>query len=320
MALTEFGLIENYFTELGPADNTLLPLRVGDDCALLNIPAGQQLATSIDTLVAGVHFPAQADPYNISRRALRVTVSDLAAMGAQPLAFTLALTLPAADPDWLAAFSRGLRADAEAFAIALIGGDTTAGPVLTITIQVLGLVPAGAALLRSGARPGDAVLVSGTLGDAHAALACLEVADAELNAEQRYWLDRYYTPAPRLALGAALRGLASAAIDVSDGLAADLGHILRRSAVGAVLELDTLPLSDALRIHPQARTFALSGGDDYELCFTVPAGRLAETLALAQSLNLRLTRIGTITREPTLLGRNGGGDPTPLSADGYRHF
>lgn len=317
MALTEFGLIEKYFTGLGPA-HPCVALGIGDDCALLAPVPGQQLALSVDTLVAGVHFPAHADPYRIGQRALRVNLSDLAAMGAQPLALTLAITLPAANEDWLQGFSRGLRDACDEFGIGLIGGNTTSGPCHMINIQILGLVPNGQALLRSGARAGDSILVSGTLGDARAALDCLDAAQPDAN--QQHYLHRYYHPTPRIALGLALRGFASAAIDISDGLSADLGHILEQSGVGATIDPALLPLSPALRSHAQARDCALHGGDDYELCFTVPPEHLARVVELAQSLAVPVTAIGTITRDRGLLARQENGNLIPLAQAGYQHF
>ena len=336
MALTEFELIDRYFTGIGcarpdaaaPAATApyatapdAVALGVGDDCALLEPPPGQQLALSVDTLVADVHFPAGGDPSAIAQRALRVNLSDLAAMGATPLAFTLALTLPAAEATWLEAFSAGLRDAADEFGIALVGGDTTRGPTAVITLQVLGLVPQGQALVRAGARPGDAVLVSGTLGDARAALAVLDLQPAQLDADRRHWLERYHRPSPRLALGAALRGLASAAIDVSDGLAADLGHILARSGVGASIDPARLPLSKALQAHPDAREFALRGGDDYELCFAAPPSALPAVWAAAAAAGVVVTEIVTITHEPGLRARGDDGADVLLAGDGgYRHF
>ena len=318
MAIGEFALIEKYFTGIGRSPN--VDLNVGDDCALLAPPSGQQLAISVDTLVANVHFPAEADPALIAHKALRSNLSDLAAMGAEPLAFTLALTLPSSDERWLAEFSRGLRACAEEFGIALIGGDTTRGPQHVITIQVLGLIPNGTALLRSGARPGDAIFVTGTLGDARAALACLTIAENTLGEDQRYFLQRYYTPAPRVELAQALRGIASAAIDISDGLSADLGHILACSGVGARIETEKLPLSSALRKLPHALPYALHGGDDYELCFTADKNRTVDIVALAQQCATSITQIGEIGAEPGLLARTANGDWQPIATAGYTHF
>jgi len=318
MALGEFDLIKKYFTDIGPVAD--VALGVGDDCALLDIPAGQQLATSVDTLVADIHFPADGDPELIAQKALRSNLSDLAASGAQPLAFTLALTLPRADENWLAAFARGLCACADEFSIPLIGGDTTGGQQLVITIQVLGSVPRGQSLLRSGVRVGDLIYVSGTLGAARAALDVLNTPPAELNAQQKIWLQRYYTPSPRIALGLALREVASAAIDISDGLAADLGHILECSDVGAILDAAQLPISPALQNIPDALSFALYGGDDYELCFTVPRSKQNKVANIAADLQIPLALIGEITKTKALLLRDAEGGVSTLTRDGYQHF
>jgi thiamine-monophosphate kinase len=318
MAISEFELIKKYFTAIGPVQN--IALGVGDDCALLDIPSGQQLATSVDTLVADIHFPAAGDPALIAQKALRSNLSDLAAMGAQPLAFTLALSLPQSEEAWLQGFAEGLRSCADEFAIALIGGDTTRSHQLVITLQVLGTLPAGAALLRSGARPGDHIYVSGTLGAARAALDVLAAPAATLAGDQQHWLQRYYTPPPRVALGVALRGMASAAIDISDGLAADLGHILDRSAVGAIIEATAVPLPSSLALHPQALAFALHGGDDYELCFTAPPEQQSAIADIARRLNMALTVIGEITTARTLVLRAADGQLAPLPRAGYQHF
>jgi thiamine-monophosphate kinase len=318
MAIGEFALIEKYFTDIGHSPS--VNLSVGDDCALLTPPPGQQLAISVDTLVADVHFPARGDPALIAQKALRCNLSDLAAMGATPLAFTLALTLPSADENWLAEFSSGLRACAKEFDIALIGGDTTRGPQYIVTIQVIGLIPNGFALLRSGAKSGDAIFVTGTLGDARAALDYLTLPEPQLNAQQRFFLQRYYTPTPRLKLAQALRDIASAAIDVSDGLSADLGHILERSAVGAQIDIEKLPLSSALRHSVDARRFALHGGDDYELCFTANNNRTDDIVRLAQQHATPIARIGEIIAGSGLCARTANGDVIPITAASYTHF
>lgn len=267
MALGEFELIGRYFdtSDLGfPVDGVIKG--IGDDAAILSIADGQQLLVSMDLLQEGVHFPSACDPRLLGRRALLVNLSDLAAMGAKPLCFTLGLSLPEADPDWLQAFSDGLASVAAAQGCALVGGDTVKGP-RAISIQVHGTVPAGEALMRSGAAEGENIYVTGTLGDAAAALTFIR--------EGRHMpdslLSAYYEPESRIDAGIALRGLASAAIDVSDGLQADLGHILRSSGVGARVNLDSLPLSSAFcdAVPPdQRQSLAVSGGDDYELCFT----------------------------------------------------
>jgi thiamine-monophosphate kinase len=330
VAIGEFELIAKYFSNIGSNSNAanarLIDLTIGDDCALVSTPPGQQLAISVDTLVADVHFPAQGDAYYIAQKALRCNLSDLAAMGAEPLAFTLALSLPHADENWLAAFSRGLRNCADEFNIALIGGDTTRNPTTTITIQVMGTLPHGSALLRSGAKVGDSIFVSGTLGDARAALDFLDSPTAQLTDAQKFYLKRYYTAAPRVALGIALRGLANSAIDISDGLAADLGHILECSALfsksqlGAKIDLAKLPLSSALQKHSHAIEFALHGGDDYELCFTVPQQNKNLIEKMAVSLSLPLTDIGTVIAGGKLIARDENGAEHLLERRGYEHF
>jgi thiamine-monophosphate kinase len=269
-----------------------------------------------DTLVAGVHFPEDCPADAVGHRALAVNLSDFAAMGATPAWFTLALTLPRADEAWLAGFSGGLLGLARREGVALIGGDTTAGP-LTISVQLLGFVPPGAALRRAGAKPGDLVCVSGTPGDAAAGLASLqnrlEIADAKARAALR---ERFLHPQPRLALGQELRGVATAAIDISDGLLADLAKLLEASGVGACIELDRLPFSPALRQscpNEQAREFAMHGGDDYELCFTLPPA------CAAQLPKWGASAIGVIEEKPGLRGRLGG-NPVSLSIGGYDHF
>lgn len=318
MAVGEFELIKKYFTAIGPAAS--VALGVGDDCAVLDIPAGQQLATSVDTLVAGVHFPADGAAELIAQKALRSNLSDLAACGAQPLAFTLALTLPAVNEKWLTDFARGLRDCAAEFSIPLIGGDTTRGSQIVISVQVFGAVPSGMALLRSGAQVGDSIYVSGTLGDARAALDVLNVPAQQLSAQQQFWLKRYYLPRPRVGLGVALRGIASAAIDISDGFTADLNHILVASNVGAIIDSGKVPLSPALASHPDALTFALSGGDDYELCFTAPPRLHAKLESIAKRLQLALTAVGEVVAEPSLQLRHADGSLTALAATGYQHF
>lgn len=334
-ALGEFELIARFFSDIKGTDingcldggnSKIVDLSVGDDCALITPPQNQQLAISVDTLVADVHFPGHGDAYFIAQKALRCNLSDLAAMGAEPLAFTLALSLPNSDENWLAEFSRGLRDCANEFNIALIGGDTTRNPIPTITIQVMGTLPIGSGLLRSGAKVGDTIYVSGTLGDARAALDYLSTPPAQITTDQQFYLERYYKASPRIALGIALRRIATAAIDISDGLAADLGHILERSStankspIGAEIDLEKLPLSAALKAHPQAREFALSGGDDYELCFTVPAQFKSQVEKIAKSLSLPLTEIGCIVAGNGLMARDVDGILQPLAQRGYTHF
>lgn len=275
----EFELIRRYFASAAcAAGGEAVALGIGDDCALLAPPAGEQLAISTDTLVAGVHFPAVCDPFLLGQRALAVSASDLAAMGASPVAFTLALTLPDADPAWLEGFARGLNQKAQECALALIGGDTTRGP-LSMTVTVFGTVPAGLALTRSGARPGELLCVGGVLGEAGGALPLVlgeRQADA---AVAEPLLARYWSPQPQLALGQALRGKASAALDVSDGLLADCSHIARASSVALVIEAERLPASaplEALLGAQRALQLKLGAGDDYVLAFTLPPEHLPE--------------------------------------------
>ena len=320
MPMDEFSLIETFFHRpVTPGAGVLAG--IGDDCALLDGGAAAALAVTTDTLVADIHFPAHAAAFDIGQRALRVNLSDLAAMGAAPRWFLLALTMPAADADWLRAFSAGLFAVADAHDCALVGGDTTRGP-LAVTITALGQVPASAALRRSGASAGDRVFVTGELGGAAAALADMmdtggcSAADATLSA-------RYWYPEPRLREGMALRGIASAAIDISDGLVADLGHLARASGVGAELELARLPLCAAAVARfgaERARDWALGGGDDYELCFTVPPARLAALDAAVRAGHLRALPIGRLVSGAGVSARDGAGQNIALNGSGYRHF
>lgn len=313
--MREFEIIARFLMPVGERRRRPgVILGMGDDCALIRVPEGQELAVSIDTMVEGNHFPVAYPPDRVAWRALAAATSDLAAMGAEPLAFTLALTLPHGDPAWLRPFADGLSRAAGAFDIALIGGDTTRGP-LTLSVQVHGTLPAGSALRRSGARPGDSICVTGTLGDAGEALHWLESANPVPAARQV--LDRYHYPIPRIAAGLWLRGRATAAIDLSDGLLADLGHILDASRVGAVLELTQVPLSEALRElrGEQGVEGALVAGDDYELCFTWPGDlKVPEDIA-----GVTVTRIGWIEKTPGLrLYRNGALEA--FKPGGYDHF
>ncbi len=310
----EFDLIARHFTR--PARRAVLG--VGDDCALLPPAAGQQLAVSSDMLVEGRHFVSTVAPERLGHKALAVNLSDLAACGAEPLAFTLALALPRPDEAFLAGFARGLFGLAQAQGIELVGGDTTAGP-LTLCLTVIGQVPPGQALLRSGARAGDDLWVSGCLGDARLALEVLRgtvVLDgAGFEAVRR----AMELPQPRVALGLALRGLATSAIDLSDGLVGDLGHVLQRSGVGAAVDVDALPCSAVLAAQAPAlrRTCLLAGGDDYELLFTAPPQRREAVLAAGAAAGVALTRCGRIEAEPGLRLRDAG---VPLQAEAFRGF
>ncbi len=316
-SLGEFDLIARYFTR--PARSAALG--VGDDCALLGIPCGQQLAVSSDMLVEGRHFLPGTDARRLGHKSLAVNLSDLAAMGAQPLAFTLALALPAADVAWLEGFSAGLFALAEEEVIDLIGGDTTKGP-LNICITVLGLVPPGLALRRDAAHAGDALWVSGTPGDARLALGHLRgewSLAADDFAAMRVRMDR---PTARVALGQALRGIAHAAIDISDGLLGDLGHVLQASHVGACIEADRIPASRVVQAQPVARRRAcqLAGGDDYELLFTAPPHRHEAVLAAASKAQTPVACIGRITAAPGLTLLDAQGRECSVLDSPFDHF
>jgi thiamine-monophosphate kinase len=303
MSMGEFDLIEQYFWRPAGRGPRHAVVGNGDDCAVLAPRAGMQLAVSTDTLVEGRHFLPTVPPARLGHKCLAVNLSDLAACGATPLAFTLALTLPRVDEAWLADFAKGLLDIADEHDCELIGGDTTAGP-LAIGITVMGEVPAGQALLRSGAQPGDDLWVSGLPGEARLALEAFRGTlhpglSADTFEAVRLAME---CPVPRVALGEGLRGLATSAIDVSDGLLGDLGHILQRSKVGASVWVDALPVSPHLHGREQAlqRDCMLAGGDDYELLFTVPAARRAQVQALGDALGLPLTRIGCTEADPGL--------------------
>jgi thiamine-monophosphate kinase len=312
----EFDLIARYFTR--PARGAVLG--VGDDCALLAPAAGMQLAVAADMLVEGRHFFAGTDPEALGHKALAVNLSDLAAMGAQPWAFLLALALPDADASWLGAFSAGLFALADAHGIELVGGDTTRGP-RNLCITVLGQLPAGQALRRDAARAGDQLWVSGTPGDARLALGQLrgEWRVASFDAALRARLER---PTPRVALGLALRGIAHAAIDVSDGLLGDLGHLLHASGVGAEVDVDAIPASAPLAAQPVARRreCQLAGGDDYELLFTAPADARDAVLRAADAASTPVMCIGRIEAAAGLRLRDAAGTPLPDAYAGFDHF
>ena len=321
----EFDLIARYFTR--PVRHAALG--VGDDCALLAPRPGMQLAISSDMLVEGRHFFADVEPEALGHKALAVNLSDLAACGARPLAFTLALALPRVDEAWLAGFSKGLLALADVHGCELVGGDTTQGP-LNICITVFGEVPAGQALLRSGARAGDDIYVSGTVGDARLALEALlghiHLPD-ELLAQARLRLER---PTPRVALGLALRGIASSAMDVSDGLLGDFGHILKASGVGACIRTDeTIKLIAAGAFPSSARgqlkqkllhQCTLAGGDDYELLFTAPPQHRAAVAAAAAQSQTAVTCIGQVQAEPGLRLVDAQGQPVEHRFASFDHF
>jgi thiamine-monophosphate kinase len=314
----EFDLIDRYFKR---------PLRrnalgVGDDCALLSPAAGMQLAVSCDMLVEGRHFLSTVDPFKLGHKALAVNLSDLAACGAKPLAFTLALAMPRAEEAWLEPFSRGLLALADAHGCELVGGDTTRGP-LTICVTVFGEVPQGQALLRSGARAGDDLYVSGTLGDARLALevfrGTLSVA-GEVFEKARARMEQ---PTPRVALGQALRGIATSAIDISDGLLGDLGHVLRQSGVGALIQTELAAglLAAASQLDADRRLeYVLAGGDDYELAFTAPPARREAVQAAAKKSDTAVTRIGQIESAAGIRLLDGQGQPVQKHYRSFDHF
>ena len=321
----EFELIERYFRSAGNAlerSRADVVLGIGDDAAVLRVPAGLELVAALDTLVEGRHFPQGCPAESIGHRALAVNLSDLAAMGADPAWFLLALTLPRADEPFLESLSRGLFELARAHGVALVGGDTTAGP-LSLSVQALGTVPAGQALRRSGAAPGDLVYVSGTPGDAAAGLRLLMSRGPESASEhERELLRRFLFPEPRVQLGLQLRGVASACIDVSDGLAADAGRLAASSGCAATLDAGALPLSEALRgccDDGESLANALRGGDDYELCFTVPPLRRRELESRLTNVKCRVTCIGNITAGSGVRIERDG---VPVDADtrGYDHF
>ncbi len=324
MGLSEFDLITRYFGQGGALNQRRsdVELGIGDDAAIVNIPAGQSLVMSLDTLVAGVHFPDNTSAEDIAYKALAVNLSDMAAMAAKPSWLLLGLTLPQADEVWLEGFSCGLSQLANQYGLALIGGDTTHGP-LTVSVQVNGLVAQGQALRRSGAQPGDLIYVSGQLGDAGMGLKLvLAELDIELSSQRRqYFLQRLNRPTPRLELGLALRGLATAAIDVSDGLLADLGHILKASRVGASINIEQLPLADEVRgLSEQWWCVPLTAGDDYELCFTLPPERQAEFEQAIQAVECPCFCIGRIDAESGLNLLLNGRRIDSENLKGYLHF
>lgn len=304
--MAEFSIIDTYFNRKNAHS---VDLGVGDDSALLTPPSQQQLVICADTLVAGRHFPMNTDPHAIGWKSVAVNLSDIAAMGATPHSILLALSLPQIDHDWLKAFSQGLYDCCDQFGVSLIGGDTTQSPHLTLSVTALGWVDIGQAVLRSGAKPGDLICVSGTVGDAAFAL-------QHLGHPLQQRLDY---PTPRCQLGAALKGLANSMIDISDGLAQDLGHILKASQVGAKLQLENLPISPALHAlsDEQKWQYALAGGDDYELCFTISPQNYQKLLQ--KQLDVSISIIGTIQQQHGLTFEKDGVDHS-LQFNGYQHF
>ncbi len=316
--MSEFDLIKRYFTRPTPSAT----LGVGDDAALLNITAGMELAISTDMLVSGTHFFPDADPFLLGHKTLAVNLSDLAAMGATPRWATLALSLPEVDKNWLQQFSQGFFALADQYGVELIGGDTTCGP-LNLSVTIMGEVPKGAALRRDGAKADDDIWVSGMLGEAALALAHLQGRIALPAEIFNCCALRLHQPLPRVELGSALRGIAHSAIDVSDGLLADLGHILERSQLGAEIYLEQI-LTPHVGLKPeQQKTIQrciLAGGDDYELCFTAPVANRAEIEKISNTLALPLTRIGKINSGLACVVLAADGGEVKIEGAGYEHF
>jgi thiamine-monophosphate kinase len=315
---SEFDLIARYFTRSTPSAR----LGVGDDAALIAPTSGMELAVSADMLVAGTHFRPDADPVALGHKALAVNLSDMAAMGAQPRWTLLSLSLPQADEAWLQQFSSGFLALVEEYGVELIGGDTTRGP-LNLSVTIIGEVESGRALRRDAAQAGDDIWVSGELGGAALGLQHLLGEQQLAGAEVDDCLMRLHRPMPRVALGRALRDVAHAAIDISDGLLADLGHILERSRLGAEVHLASLPLAGAVRKRlpePAAMRAALAGGDDYELCFTAARERAAEVLQAAEAAGVAVTRVGRIADEIGLKLLDAEGRPVRFEQAGFDHF
>jgi len=310
MPLSEFSLIQRFFCQQS-VNNSSTKLGIGDDCALLSIPKDCELALTADTMVENVHFLAGTDPESLGHKLLAVNLSDLASMGAKPISVTLALTLPTVDEDWLRAFSKGFLQLAERYSVDLVGGDTTRGP-LTLTVQAMGLVPRGKALLRSTAQLGDFIYITGNLGDAGLGL---KIAQGYSCENPELPLQRFHRPEPQIATGQAILDIATSCIDISDGLAGDLGHILEQSKVGACIDWHALPLSKAVHdyLHESSDwSMPLVAGDDYELCFTV-----APDNALYVPSGCK--KIGVIESSPGLrLQQNG--QIQPLKTKAYEHF
>jgi len=318
--LGEFELISRYFTRR--SDRSDVIRGVGDDGAVLHVPPGMQLVVTTDTLVNGVHFPEETSPYDIGWKCLAVNLSDLAAMGAEPTWITLALTLPEANKSWIQGFSQGLFDLADQHHVALVGGDTTRGP-LSISVQAMGFVPSEKALLRSGVRSGDQIYVTGTLGDAAIGLDILQKRwSSAIPTERAFLIGRLNRPTPRVQVGLALRSFAHAAIDLSDGLGADLGHLLKASSqnLGAKIYLESLPRSVALKSDSIPWERIISGGDDYELCFTVSPDQVEQLKKIQSTLDCALTWIGQVCDSPGITWIDKSGDSVKMAKNGFTHF
>jgi thiamine-monophosphate kinase len=324
--LDEFALIRDFFSSPSFVRKDVV-LGVGDDAAITQVPQGQYLATTTDTLLEGVHFLASASPESVAHKAIAVNLSDLAAMGAEPAWINLSLSIPDADADWLKAFSKKINELTQYFSIQLIGGDTVKGK-RAVTITAQGFVPPESILSRSGAKPGDWLFATGTLGDAAAGLACLtNKLDISNQQDRKYLTDRHGFPTPRVLAGTTLRRLATACIDISDGLLQDLAHILECSEVGALVHLDKLPISEAIGNNisdlEQALTLACTGGDDYELLFTIPEEHRVSMETAMANYHLPVTCIGQITGATGKLDLRLNDQPFSFAAiegRGYQHF
>ena len=328
MSSSEFDLIQRFFTEQSVRRSDVV-LGIGDDGALVSPPAGSSLVVSTDTLISGVHFPDDTDAHAIGYKTLAVNLSDMAAMGAEPAWISLAISLPQKDDAWLARFSRGLFELAQEFNVQLIGGDTTRGP-LSMSVQIIGFVPEGQALKRSGAQVGDGVFLTGSIGDAGLGLllkqelkqGLKQASQQAANDSSEFLAKRLEYPTPRIAAGFALRELATSAIDISDGLAADLGHVLTASGVGASIDITRLPLSSAFRslATPDDWQSAVSAGDDYELCFTAPMAQESSVLERLQAVDCPCVRIGEITAHSGLRWYDAENNEQLISQTGFDHF
>lgn len=328
--MNEFELIDYFFAKKSSKKSNQVLIGIGDDAAVLNIPKNKSLAVSIDTLVAGVHFPHSTKPFDIGYKSLAVNLSDLAAMGSKPAWITLALTLPSLNKKWLSDFSKGFFTLIKKYDLQLVGGDITRGP-LSITIEAHGTVSARSVLRRDQAKIGDRIYVTGTLGDAGLALKLLGKKSLSLRStissitaeSRKKLLKKLNQPEPRIAAGLALNGLSRCAIDLSDGLLADLNHILKASNVGASIEVNALPLSKVIKkilpLHT-AWEFALHSGDDYELCFTVPPRKEQQLMKIFKQLNCPITCIGKVEKQKGLRVKDPNGKILPRKPDGYRHF
>ncbi|WP_299793701.1 thiamine-phosphate kinase [uncultured Shewanella sp.] len=318
--MKEFQLIENFFTNRSHSRRDV-ELSIGDDCALVQPALNKSIAISCDTLVEGIHFYPDIPPQALGYKSLAVNLSDLASMGAEPAWVTLALTLPDVDEQWLSQFSSGLFDAAEYYGVALVGGDTTRGP-RSITITINGQVPAGKALTRGGAKNGDWIYVTGTIGDSALGLDVIRGKRKVDPEHHEYLVNRHYYPSPRVLAGQSLRGLASSAIDLSDGLGSDIKHILKRSQVGAVIELQKLPLSNALTesvTEDEALSYALMGGEDYELLFTVPEAQKGALETALANAGVQFTQIGQITTGDSIKLMRNKERFTPNNI-GFEHF